>query len=378
VLNISTYHDLPVAAPESVTVTRIARAVLGYWLFPWNYYHMLAEYLPTLHNHLCKYWKDCDHDPHSDLHILLRNYHLRKGIAAPEAVSAITAEPITSIWGLGEGDPTTEVLLIDKMLVGVGIECRMDHLHCRGQWRGKEWKPELMRPPSKDSMLSWQKRLSSIVPFDVDKQAAIDPTNLVLINRRQDKARSILNIEELMRAFWQRWPHMHVQLAYLEEMSVPEQAALYNNASIAIWGHGASMANLIYMPNGAMGMQIVPRLTNPELFAWPEDYVEDLPNQVHLFHFNITDPSQTPFYKAEFVHNDPVYQMLNDEEKHLVNEHKQCPGRLGTITGDPRQPEYCEEFWFKLNVQMLVDVDAICNSVQHMVDQLEHQAAISS
>ena len=140
VLNVSTYQELGLAAPESVTVTRITRAVLQYWLFPWNYYHMLAEYLPTLHNHLCKYWGDCDHDPHSDLHILLRN-HLKKGVAATEAVKAITGQPITSIWELGNGDATTEVLLVDQMLVGVGIECRMDHLHCKGQWRGKEWKP---------------------------------------------------------------------------------------------------------------------------------------------------------------------------------------------------------------------------------------------
>ena len=115
-------------------------------------------------------------------------------------------------------------------------------------------------------------------------QASVDPMNLVVINRREDKSRSILNVEELIHAFRQRWPDMNVQLAYLEEMSVPEQAALYNNASIAIWGHGASMANLIYMPHGAMGIQIVPRLTNPELFAWPEDYVEDLPNQVRAAH----------------------------------------------------------------------------------------------
>ena len=54
----------------------------------------------------------------------------------------------------------------------------------------------------------------------------------------------------------------------------------YNNATVLIWVHGASMANLVYMPEGSIGIQIVPRTDDVKNWVWPEEYVRDIANTV--------------------------------------------------------------------------------------------------
>ena len=54
----------------------------------------------------------------------------------------------------------------------------------------------------------------------------------------------------------------------------------YNNATVLIWVHGASMANLVYMPEGSIGIQIVPRTDDLKNWVWPEEYVRDIANTV--------------------------------------------------------------------------------------------------
>ena len=54
----------------------------------------------------------------------------------------------------------------------------------------------------------------------------------------------------------------------------------YNNATVLIWVYGASMANLVYMPEGAIGIHIVPRADDLKNWVWPEEYVKDIVNTV--------------------------------------------------------------------------------------------------
>ena len=40
------------------------------------------------------------------------------------------------------------------------------------------------------------------------------------------------------------------------------------------------MANLVYMPEGAIGIHIVPRTDELKNWVWPEEYVRDIANTV--------------------------------------------------------------------------------------------------
>lgn len=47
-----------------------------------------------------------------------------------------------------------------------------------------------------------------------------------------------------------------------------KQAALYNDATILLWLHGAAMANLVFLPNNATALQIVHRTSPPVRWAY--------------------------------------------------------------------------------------------------------------
>ena len=64
----------------------------------------------------------------------------------------------------------------------------------------------------------------------------------------------------------------------------------YNNATVLIWVHGASMANLVYMPEGSIGIHIVPGTDDPKTWIWPEEYVRDIANTVS----RMSTPEQDP------------------------------------------------------------------------------------
>ncbi len=49
---------------------------------------------------------------------------------------------------------------------------------------------------------------------------------------------------------------VNVQVKYLESMSVEEAAGVFDDATVVIWQHGAAMTNLVFMPEGASGIQV--------------------------------------------------------------------------------------------------------------------------
>ena len=62
---------------------------------------------------------------------------------------------------------------------------------------------------------------------------------------------------------------------------LPMQA--FNNLSAVIWVHGADMANMVFLPENATAIQIIPDMQrNPKSYAWPEELVCDLPNKVSV------------------------------------------------------------------------------------------------
>lgn len=56
-LKVVTPAQLP--ALGGLPTTIVDEAVFLHFIFYFNYYHVFAEYAPTLHNVVCKYWGKC-------------------------------------------------------------------------------------------------------------------------------------------------------------------------------------------------------------------------------------------------------------------------------------------------------------------------------
>lgn len=56
-LKVVTPAQLPPLSDVPTTI--VDEAVFLHFIFYFNYYHVFAEYAPTLHNVVCKYWGKC-------------------------------------------------------------------------------------------------------------------------------------------------------------------------------------------------------------------------------------------------------------------------------------------------------------------------------
>ena len=126
----------------------------------------------------------------------------------------------------------------------------------------------------------WRQRVGDCIGFDWDRQVTADPLTIVVIDRQWNASRHIINIDQVILGLKRQYPRAHVELHYLEGLSLRQQALIYNRASIVMWVHGASMANLIFLPRKAVGLHIVPRPHVAENIDWPSELVRDLSNEV--------------------------------------------------------------------------------------------------
>ena len=129
---LTNFTSIDLLQPRPQHVVTINKAALTDWPFYHNYFHVFAEYLPSLHNVLCKYWNDCTFDPHTDLDILLltpgiHSNHSRDAVST-DAARCMTAKPISAISTTVNNTHTA--VLIKDAIAGWGPECRADHWHC--------------------------------------------------------------------------------------------------------------------------------------------------------------------------------------------------------------------------------------------------------
>ena len=126
----------------------------------------------------------------------------------------------------------------------------------------------------------WRQRVGDCIGFDWDKSVQSSPPTIVVIDRQWNASRHIINVNHVMATLKLHYPTARVELHYLEGLNLKQQALIYNRASIVLWVHGASMANLIFLPRRAVGLHIVPRPHVQENLDWPEELVRDLSHEV--------------------------------------------------------------------------------------------------
>ena len=134
--SMTNYTSIELLEPRPERVVTVNKAALTDWIFYHNYFHVFAEYLPSLHNVLCKYWDDCTYNPNSDLDIILLTpgidaNHSRDAVHTDSA-ACVTSKPISAISATINNTHTA--VLIKDAIAGWGPECRADHWHCLPWW----------------------------------------------------------------------------------------------------------------------------------------------------------------------------------------------------------------------------------------------------
>ena len=128
--NVTAIDRLPTWPQRTIEVER---AALSDWPFYHNYFHVFAEYLPSLHNVLCRYWNDCSYNAHTDLDILLLTpgvpFNHSRNAVQTDAARCVTNKPISAISATDNN--TRVAILLKEAVAGWGPECRADHWHCQ-------------------------------------------------------------------------------------------------------------------------------------------------------------------------------------------------------------------------------------------------------
>lgn len=141
---------------------------------------------------------------------------------------------------------------------------------------------EYRRPPKAEIMDLWRQRVGDCIGFDWDRTVQVSSPTIIVIDRAWNASRHIVNVNYVMSSLERHYPQARVELHYLEHLSLKQQAVIYNKASIVMWVHGASMANLIFLPRQAAALHVVPRPHIQENIDWPEELVRDLSNDVSV------------------------------------------------------------------------------------------------
>lgn len=97
--------------------------------------------------------------------------------------------------------------------------------------------------------------------------------------------RHFLNVQEMIDGLREQYGSFaDVELRYLEQATLKEQIELWNNATVVVHMHGASLGNWAFLPHKAVGVHItLTTIGNP----FPKQFVSN------FFHYQILALSQT-------------------------------------------------------------------------------------
>lgn len=325
-IQIVQQHDV-LQAWSSAQVEDVPLALLGHQVNFGNYYHVFVETLPTWHNVMCKYLDLCNYDEGSQVQLWLleeRGEHL-SGVTAhlPALNTLYSCLSPTPPRHIKEHTNYGKVVLFEKAIAGMGPDVRAFH-----QWRPRFF--DHFVASSAESMHSWRHRLAQCldVPFDT-AVASQKPVRVTIVNRSYKAGRHLLNAGELQARILGKWAHSVVQIVDLQGLDLHHQLALFQQTSILIWTHGAAMADLLFLPQGAGAIELIPWPHAEQAHEWAHSIAADFDLHVQVAWTRLTDVSHL-HYHTEVLFKDPTWQALTDEERLLFLEKGTCPGKSNT------------------------------------------------
>ncbi|KAL4443997.1 hypothetical protein ABPG75_011734 [Micractinium tetrahymenae] len=200
-----------------------------------NYGHFSAEWLPPLFMTLCEHFGHCSYEDRERLRLVdvqhkYCNRHENYPPFYTDLLSCLSSAPLRHLSGsaLRGAGPAGhgQVTLVKEAWVGLGPRCRGIVDGCYEASSG--------RAPPTPALL------------------------VLLVDRRYESGRHLLNVNSIVRALRSRFSaeHVDVQLAYMEGLSVQQQAALWSNATVVLHQHGAALGSYFFLPRHAVTVQL--------------------------------------------------------------------------------------------------------------------------
>ncbi|PSC69724.1 CAZy families GT61 [Micractinium conductrix] len=242
-----------------------------------NYYHHIAEWLPTLSYTLCESFGHCSYANRTSLHLFDINRwdggracHERQRYPPfyTETTACLSAHPLRHINGTALR-PT--LVHVRQAWLGLGPRCRGFTVRC--------YTPDSGRlPPTPELTSTWRTIAAQCLGVDAQAAAPLVPLQLLVVDREYDSTRHFLNVNTVVRALRRHFSpkHVHVRLAYMEGLSVRQQAALWSSASVVLHGHGAAIGNYFMLPHHAVGVQLAPMMGGYHPDRWTDSLEKDL------------------------------------------------------------------------------------------------------
>ncbi|KAL4447806.1 hypothetical protein ABPG75_005025 [Micractinium tetrahymenae] len=325
-----------------------------------NYYHWLAEWLPAMSYTLCELFGRCSYEDRKGLQIIdvmQRPGHARSVVHAgwtgrrchrrelypawvQEAVACLSDRPLHHINGTALRGQLSR---IRTAWVGLGPRCRGKPAGCYEAGSGH-------LPPTPELTAAWRTLVNRCFRQDAQRQSALEPLQLLVVDRL------------VVRALQARYSpqHVRVSMAYMEGLTVQQQADLWGRASVVLHMHGACVGNYFFLPKNAVTVQIGPYMDtyeNDVFTGFMQSDLQGVSDVETIEHVN-ADPSQahliTEGSQAVALWRKPEMKRLvarRDVWGELMATYR-CPQRLASSASREDQLLYraCQSALCHLNI----------------------------
>lgn len=122
---------------ETTPVVVYEQAQLVFFTFGHNFYHVMSEYMPTVHTMLCRYLGLCTYDPKATTQLIMVDpFNVHKELwgqpVNPEFTKCVTSLPVRHVQS---PQFDGKLVVLKNVLAGWGSEARADHGHMH-HWCG--------------------------------------------------------------------------------------------------------------------------------------------------------------------------------------------------------------------------------------------------
>ncbi|MCC6372491.1 MAG: glycosyltransferase family 61 protein [Bacteroidia bacterium] len=106
-------------------------------------------------------------------------------------------------------------------------------------------------------------RVREVKHFFTEKITAINPVDKIYVSRSRQKARRVVNEEQVIDTL----KALDFKIIYFEDYTFEEQVAIGKGAQIMVSSHGANLTNCLFMPSGAKVLELI-RYDQPNFCYW--------------------------------------------------------------------------------------------------------------
>lgn len=336
----------------------IEEAMVFYMSYHNNYGHLMGETAPLLHQLLCTYMGRCSYSPKDREGVQIFMYNKQPNVTTimPKAIReelwpCFTDHPVLR---MNDGSIRGKAILIKHLVAGVGPSCR-GFPWCRARF--------LRVGPSPLMMAGWKERVQQCVGLPSGLEVNPKTPNVVIINRPLQHGRGFINAVDIAHRLEKEFKQLTVHVEELDQESLASQASKYYKTDILIQMHGAALGNVVFLPKGAIFIDVVPE-HNSDKHTWAffigRDY---LPLQVN--------PMALPEQKVELMESiisaTPEWGNMTKAQQEMVLKDHKCPPQSEL----PFLETVCYVEWFMKRSNSYLDFEQLKALMKVALESLE-------